>query len=82
MTDYKFSVGSTVQVSRRSLSGQSAVGSFKVLARYPSESSGPMYRVRSVLGQEERMVPEHELSMAPQPANNNSGRTPPRSGIR
>ncbi|TSD83136.1 hypothetical protein FFK22_039260 [Mycobacterium sp. KBS0706] len=62
MTDYKFPVGATVHVSRRSLSGQSGDGTFKVLARYPSDTSGPLYRIRSVLGSEERMVPEHELS--------------------
>lgn len=62
MKDYKFAVGSVVQVSRRSLSGHSGDGAFKVLAHYPSDTSGPLYRVRSVRGSEERMVPEHELS--------------------
>jgi len=62
MKDYKFSVGTTVHVSRRSLSGQSGDGTFKVLARYPCDTSGPLYRIRSVLGSEERMVPEYELS--------------------
>ncbi|HEY9345827.1 MAG TPA: hypothetical protein VIQ53_10990 [Inquilinus sp.] len=62
MKGYKFPVGTTVHVSRRSLSGQSGDGTFKVLARYPSETSGPLYRIRSVLGSEERMVPEDELS--------------------
>lgn len=62
MKDYKFPVGSTVHVSRRSLSGQSGDGTFKVLARYPSDTSGPLYRIRSVIGSEERMVPEDELS--------------------
>lgn len=62
MQSYKFPVGTTVHVSRRSLSGQAAAGAFKVLARYTSESAGPLYRVRSVTGLEERMVPEYELA--------------------
>jgi hypothetical protein len=62
MADYKFPVGATVHLSRRSLSGQSGGGAFKVLARYPNDLSGPLYRIRSMLGNEERMVPEHELS--------------------
>lgn len=67
MKDCKFPVGTTVHVSRRSLSGRSGGGTFKVLARYPSETSGPLYRVRSVLGSEERMVPEDELSRPTEP---------------
>ena len=82
MTDYKFPLSATVQVSRKSLSGQSVVGAFKVLARYPSEASGPMYRVRSVLGSEERMVPEHELSSSAQFAEADAVWKSPKSGRR
>ncbi len=62
MQTYKFPVGTTVHVSRRSLAGQAATGAFKVVARYTSESAGPLYRVRSVTGLQERMVPEYELA--------------------
>jgi len=82
MKDFKFPVGTTVQVSRKSLSGHAAVGAFKVLARYPSDTSGPMYRVRSVLGSEERMVPEHELSSSAQMAEADAAWKSPKSGRR
>ncbi len=75
MKDYKFAVDSTVHVSRRSLSGQPGRGAFKVLACYPSGSAGPLYRIRSVLGSEERIVPESELSRR-------AGHEPPASSDR
>lgn len=65
MTDNRFAVGSTVYIWRR-LSPSSAIsGAYTVVAHYPSESSGRLYRVRSVLGMEERMVPEADLSDVP-----------------
>jgi hypothetical protein len=65
MSDYRFALGSTVYIWRRSSFGPSIAGAYTVVAHYPSDSSGRLYRIRSVLGMEERMVPEGELATAP-----------------
>lgn len=67
MFDYRYAIGTTVYVWRRSVSGPSVAGAFKVVAHYPSETSGRLYRIRSETGSEERMAPEHELSEVPRP---------------
>ncbi|MDR6291676.1 MULTISPECIES: hypothetical protein [Inquilinus] len=63
----RYEIGTTVYVWRRSVSGPSVAGAFTVVAHYPSETSGRLYRIRSATGNEERMAPEHELSVVPRP---------------
>jgi hypothetical protein len=67
MSSIRYEIGTTVYVWRRSVSGPSVAGAFTVVAHYPSETSGRLYRIRSVAGNEERMAPEHELSVVPRP---------------
>jgi len=69
MSDNRYAVGSTVYIWRRPGPGTANSGAYAVVAHYPSESSGRLYRVRSVLGTEERMVPEAELSTVPRSAD-------------
>lgn len=69
MTDNRYAVGSTVYIWRRPSPSTAISGPFTVVAHYPSESSGRLYRVRSVLGTEERMVPEADLSAVPRGAD-------------
>ena len=65
MTNIRYVVGSTVYIWRRPSPSSAIAGAYTVVAHYPSESSGRLYRVRSVLGTEERMVPEADLSAVP-----------------
>jgi hypothetical protein len=65
MTHTRYSVGNTVYIWRRPSPSSAIAGAYKVVAHYPSESSGRLYRVRSMLGTEERMVPEADLSEVP-----------------
>ncbi|MGK9230829.1 hypothetical protein KXS07_05680 [Inquilinus limosus] len=69
MTDNRYAVGSTVYIWRRPSPSSAIAGAYTVVAHYPSESSGRLYRVRSVLGTEERMVPEADLSDVPRGAD-------------
>ncbi|MFE0758968.1 hypothetical protein ACFW16_33730 [Inquilinus sp. NPDC058860] len=69
MTDNRYAVGSTVYIWRRPSPSSAIAGAYTVVAHYPSESSGRLYRVRSVLGTEERMVPEADLSEVPRGAD-------------
>ena len=65
MTDHRYAVGSTVYIWRRPSLSTAISGPYTVVAHYPSDSSGRLYRVRSVLATEERMVPESDLSDVP-----------------
>ncbi len=65
MTDNRYAVGSTVYIWRRPSLTAAVAGAFTVVAHYPSRSSGRLYRIRAVLGMEERMVPEADLSNVP-----------------
>ncbi|MGK9169461.1 hypothetical protein KXR53_24310 [Inquilinus limosus] len=65
MNDNRYAVGSTVYIWRRTGPGTAGSGPYTVVAHYPSESAGRLYRVRSVLGTEERMVPEADLADVP-----------------
>ena len=65
MTDHRYAVGSTVYIWRRPSLSTAISGPYTVVAHYPSESSGRLYRIRSVLGTEERMVPEADLADVP-----------------
>ncbi|KGM30823.1 hypothetical protein [Inquilinus limosus] len=65
MSDNRYAVGSTVYIWRRPSPSTALSGAYAVVAHYPSETSGRLYRVRSVLGTEERMVPEADLSAVP-----------------
>jgi hypothetical protein len=69
MTDNRYAVGSTVYIWRRPSPSTAISGAYAVVAHYPSESSGRLYRVRSVLGTEERMVAEADLSAVPRSAD-------------
>lgn len=65
MSSHRYAIGSTVYFWRRLTLVPSGSGAFRVIAQYPGDASGGLYRIRSVLGTEERMAPEHELSEAP-----------------
>ena len=65
MIDNRYAVGSTVYIWRRLGPGSALSGAYKVVAHYPTDSAGRLYRVRSMLGTEERMVPEADLSDVP-----------------
>ena len=65
MIDNRYAVGSTVYIWRRLSPSTVLSGAYTVVAHYPSESAGRLYRVRSMLGTEERMVPEADLSDVP-----------------
>ena len=67
MSDHRYAVGSTVYIWRRPSLSNAISGPYTVVAHYPSETSGRLYRIRSVTGNEERMAPEHELSVVPRP---------------
>ena len=69
MTNIRYAVGSTVYIWRRPSPSSAIAGAYRVVAHYPSESSGRLYRVRAVVGLEERMVPEADLSEVPRSAD-------------
>jgi hypothetical protein len=56
-----YSAGCHVRVSDASLSGPATMGEFEIMRRYPVEGGEPMYRLRSIRGRDERMVPGNEL---------------------
>lgn len=58
---HEYLVGERVQVSRGSLSGPITTEEFEILGRYAVEGQQPMYRLHSVHGAAERLVPQIEL---------------------
>jgi hypothetical protein len=64
MTKRKYEAGSHVRVSETSLSGPATTGFFEVVSRYDTCGSGAIYRLRSINGGSERMVPEGEMAVA------------------
>jgi hypothetical protein len=57
----RFHVGSKVRVCRASLSGPVTTSEFTIVERYAVEGREAMYRLSSVPGEAERVVPESEL---------------------
>jgi hypothetical protein len=53
--------GQRVRVCRSSLSGPATTGEFEIMGSYLAEGHEHMYRLRSVQGRTERVVPESEL---------------------
>lgn len=70
MTDAMFASGDVVNILSRSLSGPATRGDFTVIRAYPVEHMEPVYRIRSVVDRQERMVPGSELRrVAPPPTD-------------
>jgi hypothetical protein len=61
MSSTRFDVGSRVCVSIGSLSGPATTGEFRIVERYAVEGREAMYRLASIQGAAERLVPESEL---------------------
>jgi hypothetical protein len=57
----RFHVGSKVRVCTASLSGPVTSNEFTIVERYAVEGREAMYRLSSMPGEAERMVPESEL---------------------
>ena len=64
MPRQSFDVGNHVRVSAASLSGPATKGEFRIEERYAVEGREPLYRLSSIEGATERMVPESELQPA------------------
>lgn len=69
MTYAIFSSGDVVNILSRSLSGPATKGEFTIVRSYPVEHMEPVYRIRSVVDQQERMVPGSELRRAATPTD-------------
>jgi hypothetical protein len=54
-------IGDHVHVSKRSFSGPVTKDEFEILGKYPVEGAEPMFRLRNLRLQSERMVPQKEL---------------------
>jgi hypothetical protein len=61
MSTKTFAVGSRVCVSTASLSGPATTAQFRIVECYAVEGREAMYRLSSIQGAAERMVPESEL---------------------
>jgi hypothetical protein len=61
MSSTLFDVGSLVCVSAASFSGPETTSEFRIVERYAVEGREAMYRLSSLQGAAERMVPESEL---------------------
>jgi hypothetical protein len=61
MSTNRFDLGSRICVSPDSLSGPATTNEFRIVDCYPVEGREPMYRLSSIHGRTERMVPESEL---------------------
>lgn len=64
MSATRFNVGSQVRVCTASLSGPATTDEFTIMERHAVEGREAMYRLSSIRGEAERMVPESELRRA------------------
>ena len=60
----EYLVGERVHVSKGSLSGPVTMEEFEIVGRYTVEGHQPMYRLHSVQGAAERMVPQNEIRVS------------------
>lgn len=65
MYGQKFAIGEVVGVALNSLTGPKTQAMFRVLGRYLTSGTAPIYRIQSLWDRAERMVSETELLPRP-----------------